>query len=106
MNTDRNALIIDLYVTQGKTQQEISVQMSLSRARVSQILAEAGVTKKDSPRQLQTDRDAFLGVNLAKDVKTAFKQEAKRRQISMSELASELILDTLNQSGYAIESTA
>jgi DNA-binding transcriptional regulator LsrR (DeoR family) len=92
INEARNLEICRRYLT-GQTQKDIATAMHISRARVSQVLSDADISKEDSPHR--TNRDAFLGVELTADVKEAFRLEAERRSKSMSELASELIQNSL-----------
>lgn len=49
-----------------------------------------------------SDRDQFLGLHMTKDGKNALRNEAKKQNKSMSQLANELIVASLRQLGHTI----
>jgi hypothetical protein len=46
---------------------------------------------------VKSDRDEFLGINISEADKTALREEAARRGISMSALTADLIKDMLKE---------
>jgi hypothetical protein len=98
---ERNAELVQRYAS-GEAAEALCAAFKISRARLYQILKEAGVPKE---RYGNNIRDEFLGVNLAGDVKDALRAEAARRGISMSMLSSELLRDMLLCCGYPVEAS-
>ena len=84
---ERDEEICRLY-TQGQTVRLLATKYQLGRERVRQILRAAGVSR---PPRFTSSRDQFLGVNVSAETKTALKQLADERGVSMSKLASDTI---------------
>lgn len=100
MNQERDALICKEY-NDGMTVQLLALQTGLSAERVRQVLRKAGVYNPQ--RQVTTDREKFLGVNISEPVKVALRQEAERRGLSMSSLTSDVLKGMLVDLGYVVE---
>ena len=102
--SERNDSICHRYM-QGATIYQIGKEFSLSHERIRQILRKANIYKNFrgtsqhvglSGGVVVSDiRDEFLGVNLCEADKTALRQDAKRRGISMSALTADIIKDML-----------
>lgn len=99
MNTERDQHICEEY-SHGDSIALLCLKYDLSHGRVRQILRKAGVYTN---HQVTTDREKFLGVNISEPVKTALKQEAERRGMSMSALTSDVLKEMLEACGYPVE---
>ena len=98
--TERNAELVSRYLA-GDSTEELQTMFKITRARIYQILKEAGISPE---RQQNADgRDQFLGVNLSEPVKDALRAEAQRRGLSMSALTSGMLRDMLVACGYPLE---
>lgn len=86
-NSIRDAQICRLYL-EGLTSTEIGDHFQLSRERIRQVLEKGGVTRVYR-RSVQTDRHAFVGVDVPKRVKDAMREEAAKRGVTLSQLALE-----------------
>lgn len=93
-NVERDVEICRLY-RGGWSINRIAKEKGLSRPRVQQILRSNDVKRSDRPQPPRGDRDEFLGVNISEADKTALRQEAERRGLSMSALTAELIKEML-----------
>jgi len=81
---ERNAAIVTAYQA-GGSMAEIARRHGIGRARVQQILKQAGAWR---PYE-KNDRTAFLGVNLTPAQKAKLRAEAAKRGISVSRLVSQ-----------------
>jgi hypothetical protein len=97
---ERNAVICLLYKA-GQTAEEIGRTVNLSKQRVGQILKSNGLARSDR-RADGPNRAEFLGINVATKVKAALLEEAIKRKVSMSALASEALSDVLSECGYKL----
>ena len=103
-NKNRNEEICKRYV-EGGTLKSIAFDYGLSSERVRQILQRGGISKHFRAKQknvglkdgvfVTDERGEFLGVNLSEEDKTALREEAARRGISMSKLSSNIIQEML-----------
>lgn len=97
---ERDAAIVKMYVM-GVTQDNLASHFDISRARVGQILYDAGALTSRRPH-LKSIRTRFIGVHLSEGVKLAFKRVAESEGKSMSKLLSELVITDLRTRGVAI----
>jgi acyl CoA:acetate/3-ketoacid CoA transferase len=94
---ERNEEIVRLY-TAGHVPQYLGDLYGISKERVRQILRQAGVALRRSGNPGEDPpRSVFLGVGVTDEVKTALREEAKRRGISMSSLTAVALQEMLGQ---------
>jgi post-segregation antitoxin (ccd killing protein) len=75
------------YYQEGHKLGDVASHFKLGRPRVKQILVDAGVWVPYS----RGDRTQFLGINVSGEVKSALKEFATERGISMSRLVSDTL---------------
>ena len=96
---ERDAEVCSLYIS-GLSMKALCARAKLSRMSVYQILKKAGVQLRGRTSE-RSERDEFLGVNVSEPVKSALREEAKRRGLSVSELTSDTLKDMLVACGHS-----
>lgn len=100
-NEKRDSEICRMF-KEGAAVEKIAERFSLSRERVYRIVKRENLTRS-LPK---SDRDEFLGINVSESVKTALRDEAHRRGVSVSALSAETLREMLVSLGYPIEAAA
>lgn len=102
---ERDQVIVEMY-QKGITQVELAAHFGISKARVGQILTENKVEKVKVKYKSRVGHDAYIGLSLSPEMKTAMIKLAEHDGVKLSVLIRQLFENALNEAGIPLSKPA